>query len=337
MGVDLGPEGPRRGDGNSMELGRLEAFVQVANLLSFSRAADALFLTQPTVTARIQALERELGEPLFERTGRAVRLTDAGREFLPHVQRALQAVKDGNDAIASARDVERGTLSVGTAPTIGAYVLPALLQQFAARYPGVEISIRTGRSDEILEMLLADEVQVGIERHRTHADITTVALYEDDIYLVASSDHPIVQPGAVTVPRIGREAVIFFDVGSSYHAISQAIFHDAGVTPRHTLEVDSLEMAKHLVLKGLGLAFLPRVAVEHDLAEGSLVRVEIEGRPPLRRQIALMYRQRRLQSRSMLAFFDLLNEIYRVASPDSADGAAPAAEPARPLAPVRRD
>ena len=245
-----------------MEIGRLEAFIHVATLLSFSKAADALFLTQPTVTARIQALERELGEPLFERMGRTIRLTDAGRSFLPHAQRALQSIKEGTDAIASLRNVDRGTLSIGTAPTVGTYVLPSILQRYAQQYPGVEVSIRTGRSEEVMAMVLADEVQIGFERYLTHPDIETVELYEDDIYLMASADHPFATRSTVTVEDVARESVVFFDVGSSYHAISQAIFRETGVAPRHSLDVDSLEMAKRLVMRGLGLAFLPRVAVE---------------------------------------------------------------------------
>ena len=293
-----------------MEIGRLEAFVQVATLLSFSRAAEALFLTQPTVTARIQALERELGEPMFERMGRTIRLTDAGLSFLPYAQRALQSIKEGEDALSSLRNVDQGSLTIGTAPTVGTYVLPDILQSFAGRYPGVEVSIRTGRSEEVQAMVLADEVQVGFERFLTHPDIETVPLYEDDIALTASADHPLAIGRATTVEAVAREPVIFFDVESSYHAISQAIFRDRGVAPRHTLDVDTLEMAKHLVMRGLGLAFLPRVGVEQELAAGTLVAIEIAGTARLRRRIALIYRKRRLQSRAMIALLDLLNEIY---------------------------
>ena len=302
-----------------MEIGRLEAFIHVATLLSFSKAAEALFLTQPTVTARIQALERELGEPLFERMGRTIRLTDAGRSFLPHAQRALQSIKEGTDAIASLRNVDRGTLSIGTAPTVGTYVLPSILQRYALQYPGVEVSIRTGRSEEVMAMVLADEVQIGFERYLTHPDIETIELYEDDIYLMASADHPFAARSTVTVEDVARESVVFFDVGSSYHAISQAIFRETGVAPRHSLDVDSLEMAKHLVLRGLGLAFLPRVAVERELEEGTVVAVKIKGSEPLRRRITLIYRRRRLQSRAMLALLDLLKQVYHFEYPNPVD------------------
>ena len=294
-----------------MEIGRLEAFVRVATKLSFSKAAESLYLTQPTVTARIQAMERELGEPLFDRLGRTIRLTDAGQAFLPYAQRALQSVKEGQDALGSLRNVDSGSVTIGTAPTVGTYVLPGILQQFGERFPGVEVSIRTGRSEEVQAMVLADEVQVGFERYLTHPDIETVPLYEDDISLMASADHALAARGRTTVAEIAREPVIFFDVPSSYHAISQAIFREKGVAPRHSLDVDSLEMAKHLVLRGLGLAFLPRVAVEQELASGTLVSIEIEGAEPLRRRIALIYRKRRLQSRAMMALLALLDEIYK--------------------------
>ena len=299
-----------------MEIGRIEAFIQVAMLHSFSKAADSLYLTQPTVTARIQALEKELGEPLFERMGRTIRLSDAGKSFLPHAQRAIQSIKEGTDAISSLRNVDKGTLSIGTAPTVGTYVLPAILQGYATRYPGVEVSIRTGRSEEVMAMVLADEVQVGFERYLTHPDIESIELYQDDVHLMVSSSHPFANRKTVTVQEIATESIVFFDVGSSYHAISQAIFRDTGIAPRHTLDVDSLEMAKHLVLRSLGLAFLPDVAVERELKEGTIVDIDIDGSTELRRRITLIYRKRRLQSRAMIALLDLLKEIYRFEYPN---------------------
>lgn len=316
-----------------VEIGRIEAFVHVSQLRSFSKAADALYLTQPTVTARIQALERELGEPLFERLGRTIRLTDAGTAFLPHAQRALQSLVEGKDELVSLRDVQHGTLAIGTAPTVGTYALPGLLERFSARYPGVEITIRTGRSEEVMAMVLADEVQVGFERYLEHHDIETVPLYEDAIHLIASADHPIAKRGRARVQDVVRESVIFFDVGSSYHAMSHAIFRSTGVPTHHALEVDSLEMAKHLVLEGLGLAFLPIVAIQRELDEHRLVRIEIESADLLTRQIAAIYRRNRLQSRSVVALLSLLKEIYEfdypnpVATEDADAITTPASQP----------
>ena len=294
-----------------MELGQLEAFVQVASHHSFSKAAEVLFLTQPSVTARIQALEKELGEDLFERTGRSVRLTDAGSAFLPYADRVLKDVQEGREALESLRHGDFGSLRLGSALTISTYVLPRILKQFGARYPGVEVSIRTGRSDQVLEMVLADEVQVGIVRALVHPDVETVHLYDDEVVLVADPGHPFARTHTADIAEVGQEPLIFFDKGSSYYGLVHGVFRDAGVVPRHAMTLDSMEATKKMVEEGLGIAILPRVSVERELKLGQLVEVEITGVPRIRRQIALVYRRNRKQARTVGAFVEVLQNIYR--------------------------
>ncbi len=112
----------------------MEGFLEVARRGNVSRAAEAMFVTQPTLTARLHALERELGEPLFARTRRGMKLTDAGRAFLPYAERAMRAVRDGRQALADARSASAGRLVLGAAPAVSTYVLPALLQRFAGAF-----------------------------------------------------------------------------------------------------------------------------------------------------------------------------------------------------------
>ncbi len=126
-----------------MELAQLQAFLQVAQHHSFSRAAEALFLTQPSVTARIQSLERELGERLFERSGRTVTLTDGGDAFLPHARRALSAVQEGTDAIQAVREGELGSVRLGASESIATYVLPNLIQRYRAAHSSVHVHLST--------------------------------------------------------------------------------------------------------------------------------------------------------------------------------------------------
>src|SRR3989304_9793533 len=132
-----------------MDFGQVEAFAQVASHHSFSRAAEALQLTQPSITARIQTLERELGEELFERSGRGVRLTDAGAVLRPYVERVLQTIREGRDAVDEVRNVQLGSLRVGAAITISTYVLPGILHTFCERHPALDVVIRTGRSEQL--------------------------------------------------------------------------------------------------------------------------------------------------------------------------------------------
>lgn len=293
---------------------RLEAFIAVATEGSFTRAARTISLTQPTVSARVAALERDLGAPLFERLGRAIRLTDAGRALLPHARRTVRAAQDAAEAIQVLRGGGGGTLLIGTAPTFGTYVLPDLLERFADAHPGVEIAIRTGRSQEVSQMILDDVVQIGFERRLAHPEIETITLYEDDIMLMASSGHPLAQRRRAPVSEIVRESIVFFDTGSSYHALSHAVFRESETAPRHALDVDSLEMAKHLVLRGLGLAFLPRVAVKRELTARELTPIEIVGAAPISRSISVIYRRRRALSDAALAFLEMVKTLYHLPS-----------------------
>jgi DNA-binding transcriptional LysR family regulator len=294
-----------------MEFGQLEAFVQVAKLGSFSRAAEALFLTQPSVTARIQTLEKDLGEDLFERGGRSIKLSDAGAVFLEYAERALKEVQESRDALESLRNASAGHLRIASAMTISAYVLPRLLKSFRSSYPGVAVSVRTGRSDFVMDMVLADEAQVGLVRGLHHPELETVHLYDDEVVLVTHPDHEFATRGCASIDAVGRQPLIFFDKGSSYHGLIHGYFRDAGIIPTHSMELDSIEATKKMVEEGLGIAYLPRVSVEREISLGVLVEVEVSGAEPLRRPIALITRRSRRHSRPVEAFIELLQSSLK--------------------------
>lgn len=295
-----------------MDLGQLEAFVQVASRRSFSRAADALGVTQPSVTARIQALERDLAEMLFERNGRGVSLTEAGTFFLPHAQRVLRALQDGRDAVESLRQLELGTLRMGAAPTISTYVLPELLKQFRSRYPGLEVSVRTEYSEQIVRMVVADEVQVGLERSITHPEVVAVPLYRDEVILIVSPKHSFVGRGVATVDEVSRQPLIMFNRGSGYYRLVHDALRQAGMLPAPMMELDNMEATKKMVEEGLGIAMLPKLAVEHELRRGELQRIRVEGMTMPRPEISLIYRRGRPLSRAAIAFIRTLEERFGV-------------------------
>jgi DNA-binding transcriptional LysR family regulator len=300
-----------------MDLGQIEAFVQVAQHRSFSKAAESLFLTQPSVTARIQSLERDLGEALFERNGRGVRLTEMGASFLPYARRALKALQDGRDAIEGMRNLELGTLKLGSALTVSTYVLPRILKKYCSLYPGVDVSVHTGRSEQVLQMVLNDDVHCALERTVQHADIVTVPLYEDDLVLVASPQHKFARSGAATIDEVGRESLILFDKGSSYTALIQNVFRQNGVVPRTLMELDTIEATKKMVEEGLGIAMLPKVSTQRELEIGTLVPVGVSDAAMPRRQISLIYRKNRKHLRSVQAFFALLADLFHAQVPDA--------------------
>ncbi len=304
-----------------MDFGQLEAFLQVAAQRSFSRAAEALRLTQPSVTARIQSLERDLGETLFDRNGRGVTMTEAGTAFLPHAQRVLKALHDGRDAIHSLQELELGTLRLGAAPTITTYVLPGLLKEFCMRYPGIEVSVRTEHSDQIAQMVLTDEVQVGLERSISHPDVVTVPLYDDEVVLVASARYPFAKEDTASIEQVSEQPLIMFSRGSGYYALVDNALRQAGVLVAPTMELDNMEATKKMVEEGLGIAILPKVAVDREVRAGELRHIQVHGLTMPKRQIALIYRRGRPLSRAAEAFVRLLEERYGVKAP--APGAAP--------------
>lgn len=298
-----------------MDFGQIEAFVQVAKHHSFSRAAEALQLTQPSITARIQALERELGEELFERSGRGVKLTDGGHVFLPYSDKILQTLQEARDAVEDVRHVQLGSLRLGSALTISTYVLPKILHEFCQRYPGVDVVVRTGRSEQVINMLLADEVQVALVRALNHPELDGIHLYDDEIVLVANPGHPFASSGRATIAEAAAEPIVLFDRGSSYYGLINNFFRQAGVIPNVAMELDSLEATKRMVEEGLGIALVPAVTIERELEAGKLVKIDLEDAEQITRPISLVYRTNRKRPRATQAFIDSVSEMYRVGEP----------------------
>src|SRR5437588_2978010 len=230
-----------------MQLAQIESFLEVARKGSVSRAAEGLFVTQPSLTARLLALERELGESLFVRTRQGMRLTEAGRGFLPYAERAMRALRDGREALAEVRSGVTGHLLLAAAPAVSTYLLPSLLETFAQEHPRVEVAVRTGHSEDVQQMVLRDEVQLGLGRTLIHPDIELRAFYEDHLVLAVDPDHRFTKARSVRMSDLGRERLILFDRTSSYRELTEAAFLTAGLAPRFVMELDNIESTKKMV------------------------------------------------------------------------------------------
>lgn len=295
-----------------MELAQIEAFISAADCGSFSRAAEILNVAQPSLSNRIQSLEREVGQPLFERLGRGVKLTDAGRAFLPYAERVMRTLQEGVRMLQGTREGSAGKLIIGSAPAVGTYVLPRLLKVFCDNHPGVEVMVRTGHSDEVLDMVLADDVQVGFGRPINHAEVRTEVLYRDDLVLVVGADHRYAKRGEVSVEDLADEALILFDRDSGYYGMILNLFRDTGVVPLQQMQLDSIEATKKMVEANLGIALLPEVSVDREIKLGTLRKVHIRSAGHVEREIAVMYRRSKPQSGPMSAFLSLIGEMYEV-------------------------
>ena len=298
-----------------MLLAQVQSFLEVARRGNVSRAAEAIYVSQPTLTARLHALESELGEKLFVRTRQGMRLTDAGRAFLPFAERAAQAVIDGREAIAELNSASAGHLVIAAAPAISTYLLPPLLERFAAAHPRVDVAVRTGHSEDVLQLVLKSEVQLGLGRELRHHDIELLPFYEEELGLMVAPGHHFAGRQSVSMADLAGEQLILFDRTSSYYELTQASFASAGLTPRGMFELDNIEAAKKMVERRLGVALLPRTAVAGEVAAGSLRRVPIADGLPLRRRLVAMRRHDAgAPSGVVAAFLDLLRQAEKVIS-----------------------
>jgi DNA-binding transcriptional LysR family regulator len=286
-------------------LPQIEAFLEVARRQNLSRAAEALFVSQPTLTARLQSLEASLGEQLFVRTRRGMRLTEAGEAFLPFAEHAVAALADGRQRLDELRRGVAGRLVLGAPPTVSTYTLPALLARFSAAHPNVRLAVKTGTSEEVLEMVLHDQVQLGIIRSLAHQEVQSVPLYTDALVLIAGPGHRLaggVQGGGggptdgtgtgrqVRLADLAGEVLVLFGRSSSYLEFTTATFRQAGVLPNSVLELDNIEAAKKMVERGLGVSLVPASTVTAELAAGTLTRIELVDAAPVRREIVAVRR-----------------------------------------------
>jgi len=272
-------------------LAQLEGFVAAARERSVTEAARSLFITQPALTSRLNSLERRVGSQLLVRRRSGVELTEAGRAFLPFAERALEAVAEGRRLVDGLARGEGGQLALGASPAVSTYALPAVLHRFTETHPGVGLVVRTGHSEEVLDLVKRGEVELGLTRLLRDPAIESTTLWEDELVLVVHEGHPFVAGGWARLEELGEEHFVLFDRSSSYHELTSALFREAGIAPRGLMELDNIDSAKKMVEQGLGIALLPQIAVATELADGRLHRIRIVEQPPPRRPIVAIRRE----------------------------------------------
>ncbi|WP_184183140.1 LysR family transcriptional regulator [Paenibacillus sp. JGP012] len=257
-----------------MNVENIEAFVYINHYGSFNKAAEVLFLSQPSVTARIQSLERELGCKLFDRLGKQIVLTDEGRKFLPYAQQVLQVLQKGRQKIQQRRTTPEA-LRLGSTVSVSNYVIPDFLPRIKATYPEVNIKLTTATTDQLIAKLLGHEIDLAFVRKVMHPAIRTVAFYEDPIQLYVYKDHPFIERGHVSMEALREQQLVFFECGSLDWLRIHRAFDSLEHPPDITYHVDNSETAKKLVMQGAGIAFLPGLTVKKEVQRQELFPIQI--------------------------------------------------------------
>ena len=262
-----------------MELRQLLTFRTIAQTSSFSKAATALNYAQSTVSSQIQALEAELGVSLFDRLGKRVVLTVAGQSFLDYAERILDLATEAQ-ATVSQGDTVTGTLTISAAETLCTYRLPAVIRKFRAHYPQVQLILQLIHDKGILQTLRDGVVDVAfdISEPFESSHLMVEPLITEKLLVLAYPDHPLVSAASVTFTDLQGEALILTESTCRYRRMFVRAMKTAGVQPATIMEFHGVQAIKQSVMAGIGLAFLPLVAVEDEIAQNKLVPLNWVGR-----------------------------------------------------------
>ncbi|WP_282693063.1 LysR family transcriptional regulator [Streptomyces sp. CC208A] len=261
-----------------MELRLLATFEKVAEVLSFTRAAADLGYAQSSVTAQIRTLETSLGTELFDRLGGRIRLTEAGERLLPYARRMAELAEEARAAVAAGEPA--GTITIGTMESLTTYRLPPLLEYVHHRHPAVRLALRPTLGDATRQALRQGTYDLGflMEAETTHEGLDSEVLAPEPLALIASPDHPLAARTQLTTADLTEAALVGTEPGCAYRDLFEAELAAGASSGPEFLEFGTIEASKRAVAAGLGIALLPRITVQEELASGALVALDWE--PP---------------------------------------------------------
>lgn len=274
-----------------MDTEQLLAFDRIVREGSFSRAAWALGIAQPTISARIQALERAVGGALFVRGARGATLTDLGASFLPFARRALEVLDAGVNAARQAQDGQRGRVAIGVLESLSGSFLGPVLAAFQRDHPAVEILVRAGRHEQLVELLLDGVVHLALIAwpcaDSLTADLDVLLELRERVVLVAAPHHALASGTVVSEAQVAEQACPFLLL-RWWLSLPAPIARIARLA-RPPVDVP-MDTGRQMVLSGVGAGFFPWMQITEHLAEGRLRAIQVRGMPALVRDSALVRR-----------------------------------------------
>ncbi|MDE2417358.1 MAG: LysR family transcriptional regulator, partial [Burkholderiales bacterium] len=256
---------------------QLRVFSEVARQLSFVKAAQSLHLTPPAVTMQVRELEKHIGMPLFERSGRQVALTTVGEYMLVYARKMLSTLKDAEDAAARLQKLEVGTLTIGMVST-AKYFLPYLLAEWRKEHEGIDVKLVVGNREQLVDMLLGSEVDVAIMGQPPKDMAVRAEPFAAQPHVfVAPVNHPLANQRAMPIEALSGESFIVRESGSGTRAALERFLAPHQVKLLVSMELSSNEIIKHAVMAGLGLSFLSVHTVGMELENGLISVLDVDG------------------------------------------------------------
>ncbi|MFP3497082.1 transcriptional regulator CynR [Pseudomonas sp. SIMBA_059] len=284
----------------------IQYFLAVAQHAGFTKAAEALHVSQPALSQQIRQLEESLGAQLFDRSGRKTRLTDAGEVYLRYALRAAQELQQGQRAIHDVGDLSRGSLRIAFTPTFTTYLVGPLMEAFHRRYPNITLSLHEVAQEALERQLLADELDVGIAFDEVHVqDIEATPLLVETLALVVGSQHPLVGERTIGLPALNAESLILLSQAFATREQIDRYFNQHGIRPRVVMEANVIGALIEGVRRTTLSTLLPAAIAR---AHPGLVAIEL-GPQRLQRTAVLMQRKGVYPSAAARAFRGVAEEV----------------------------
>jgi DNA-binding transcriptional LysR family regulator len=303
------PAAPSRLDlDRAVTLRQLRTFKTVADLNSFSLAAQRLKLSQPSISYQVKALEQTLGLPLLDRLGKRVQLTEAGSLLYGYARRMLDVLDEATVAIEEMRGIKRGSLRVGASTTVGIYLLPAALGAFKKLHPGLVISLEIGTRERVQEQVLRNELDLAVVGPALKdPDLAIIPFLSDELVVVAPAGHALANKRGLSLKDVAAAPFVMREAASGSRWSLEKAARKAGAKLTVAMELGSNGAIKHAVESGLGLAVISRYACALEFSSGRLVELDVRGFP-IRRDWHIVHLRKRKLPTSVTAFIEFLKD-----------------------------
>ncbi|MBB4822989.1 DNA-binding transcriptional LysR family regulator [Sporosarcina luteola] len=290
-----------------MELRQLEYFIAVCEELHFTRAAEKLGMTQPSLSQQIGLLEHEMGMKLFDRIGRRIAIAEPGIILLEHAYRVFHEIEQAKAAISELHGLERGSLKVGALLTAVNTILPPTLIDFHRKYPSIEIAVSGMRTDDIKAALLHNAIDIGVVYLPVeHPDLETIPLWKEELVLAMSIHHPLAGQPAVPLAVLNQTAAILLPPTYFLRQYVDKLCQKEGFLPDPAIELTTLESILMMVKRGVGVTILAKSYL-HSLQQSDLCIAQID-HPAMEMEIGIVYRRNKHLCSASREFIDMLKQ-----------------------------
>ncbi|ASJ76075.1 selenium metabolism-associated LysR family transcriptional regulator [Granulosicoccus antarcticus] len=295
---------------------RLQVFHTVGGVLSFTRAAELLHMTQPAVTHQIRQLEEELNARLFDRSNNRISLTTAGQQVMEYADRILALYDEMQESVKALTGDRTGLVTLGASTTIAEYMLPGLLGGFRQWFPEVQIRLRVANTDAVVSMVADNSIELGVVESEVDNQLLRVEQCQrDELQVIVPPEHELAQKSCITVLELTDYPFIYREGGSGTRSVIERYFSEHGVSVNdlnRPFELGSTEAIKGAVQAGVGISIVSRSALQKELSLGQLVALPLN--PPLMRSFYFVRQKQQFRTHLMDELFQFARNYFEQAS-----------------------